>query len=416
MPRSKIIFVLTGSIACYQACEVIHRLLQSGHTVRVVATPAALRFVGRATLEGLTGWSVLEQIWAMGEAIDHLHLAKWADAVVVCPATADTVIRLCDHGGDDLLAHLFAVHSDTKPWVIASAMPAEIWHESALTRAAAKLRRRGVRLIPPPDNASSVTAVSEELMAPPAAIVRELETALARPARRLRLLLTGGCPAETLGGLRLLADTDAGALGTELADALARAGHDVLLLCTREFAPATPGGEHHCYATLEQLDELLGAVLDAQDFDAVLHAAAISDFSLEPPRDESSRVADFPGCHRIDCATVQLRRHTREVERLRTWSHHPLMRVIAFNLLHDTSEAAALKSVDRLFEHAAVDGVVHRDSGKMRSGDFFPLRVFTPGRRSVGASASMAGLVAILEQVITSPRALAAPVACAREK
>src|SRR5689334_558270 len=80
---SKIVFIFTGSIACYKACDAVSKLVQRGHTVRTVATGAALRFVGRATLEGLTRTPVATDLFEEGAALDHINLTRWADAVVV---------------------------------------------------------------------------------------------------------------------------------------------------------------------------------------------------------------------------------------------------------------------------------------------------------------------------------------------
>ena len=95
MSRSpNVLFLLTGSIACFKACAAISRLVQAGVTVQTVATPNALRFVGAATLEGLTGRPVFSDLWSPGRALDHLELARTADLALVCPATANTVNRV----------------------------------------------------------------------------------------------------------------------------------------------------------------------------------------------------------------------------------------------------------------------------------------------------------------------------------
>src|SRR5690606_19759363 len=88
---SRILFILSGSIACYKACEVISQLVQRGHQVRAVATPAALRFVGVATLEGLTREKAATDLFETGRALDHIELTRWAEVVLLCPATANTL-------------------------------------------------------------------------------------------------------------------------------------------------------------------------------------------------------------------------------------------------------------------------------------------------------------------------------------
>ena len=119
MSGSNILFVLSGSIACYKACDAISRLVQRGHRVRPVATGAALRFVGATTLEGLTGEKVATDLFEPGAALDHIQLSRWADATIVCPATAHTLNRAAAGLGDDLAGALLLAHDWAKPLLIA---------------------------------------------------------------------------------------------------------------------------------------------------------------------------------------------------------------------------------------------------------------------------------------------------------
>src|ERR1041385_9245284 len=108
MSRSpNVLFLLSGSIACYKACAVISRLAQAGVTVQTVATPSALRFVGAASLEGLSGRPVFTNLFEEGRALDHIELARAADLALVCPATANTINRLAAGLSDDPIGALF---------------------------------------------------------------------------------------------------------------------------------------------------------------------------------------------------------------------------------------------------------------------------------------------------------------------
>src|SRR4051812_28836342 len=122
MSRGNVLFLLSGSIACYKACTVISRLTQAGVGVQTVATPAALQFVGAATLEGLSGRPVFSDLFAPGRALDHIELARGADLALLCPATANTINRLAAGLADDPVGALFlAWELKDKPWWIAPA-------------------------------------------------------------------------------------------------------------------------------------------------------------------------------------------------------------------------------------------------------------------------------------------------------
>lgn len=153
MSRSpNVLFLLSGSIACYKACTVISRLAQAGVTVQTAATPSALRFVGAATLEGLSGRPVFSDLWEPGRALDHIELARAADLALVCPATANTVNRFAAGLGDDPLGALFlAWELKQKPWWIAPAMNHRMWEHPATTASLEKLRTWGVRVLDPID-------------------------------------------------------------------------------------------------------------------------------------------------------------------------------------------------------------------------------------------------------------------------
>lgn len=150
--NANVLFLLSGSIACYKACTAISRLAQAGVTVQTVATAAALRFVGAATLEGLSGRPVFTDAFEPGRALDHIELARAADLALVCPATANTINRLASGLGDDPVGTLFlAWELKQKPWLIAPAMNAMMWEHPATTASLAKLRDWGVRVLDPVD-------------------------------------------------------------------------------------------------------------------------------------------------------------------------------------------------------------------------------------------------------------------------
>lgn len=179
MSQGNVLFLLTGSIACYKACTVVSRLTQAGVTVQTVATPAALRFVGAATLEGLSGRPVFTDLWEGGRALDHIELARAADLALVCPATAHTVNRLAAGLADDPVGALFlAWELDQKPWWIAPAMNHRMWEHPATVAALAKLRGWGVQVLDPVDGPHACGEDGAGRLAEPEDIAAEVIAAL----------------------------------------------------------------------------------------------------------------------------------------------------------------------------------------------------------------------------------------------
>lgn len=181
--EAKLLFLLTGSIACFKACELISRLARRGIAVQTVASAGALRFVGAATLEGLTGRPPFTDLYETGRAMDHINLARWADAAIVCPATANSLNRLAAGLADDASGTLFLAWELTKkPWLIAPAMNATMWDHPATRASRQKLAEHGARLLPVGDGRLACGETGEGRLLEVADIEAELLQVLGVPA------------------------------------------------------------------------------------------------------------------------------------------------------------------------------------------------------------------------------------------
>lgn len=144
-----ILFQLTGSIACFKACDLVSRLAKRGFAVQTVASAGALKFIGAATLEGLTGRPPFTDLYEAGRTMDHIRLARWADLALLCPATANSMNRLAAGLADDAIGSLFlAWEIGSKPYLIAPAMNATMWDHPATRAAREKLAGYGAKLLP----------------------------------------------------------------------------------------------------------------------------------------------------------------------------------------------------------------------------------------------------------------------------
>ncbi len=177
MPR--LLFALTGSIACYKACHALSRLVQAGIEVQTIATPAALRFIGPATLEGLTGRPPMLDLWEPGRAMDHIELARWADLALVCPATANTLARLAHGLADDALGSLFlAWELKRKSWWMAPAMNHAMLAHPATQANLATLQTMGVRILPTAEGPQACGEIGAGRLLEPDDLVVEVLAAL----------------------------------------------------------------------------------------------------------------------------------------------------------------------------------------------------------------------------------------------
>lgn len=378
MSGSNFLVIFTGSIAAYKGCEVVSQLVQRGHRVRCVTTPSALKFIGPATLEGLTGSAVLSDAFAPGAALEHIALTRWADAVLVCPATANTINRFAAGLADDLAGALFLAHDRAKPWLVAPAMNPAMWKHPATVAAVEKLRGWGVRFIDPAAGRTACGETGEGRLAEPDAIVAATEAALARPARRLRVLVTAGGTAEPVDGVRVLTNTSSGATGTLIATHLARAGHEVVLLRAQNAVAADGPCREETFVTFAQLEAALRRVLAEETFDAVIHAAAVSDYGVDMVVMDDGSAAEGVGKIASGGAPLlKLRSNPRLVDNLRGWSRGPFT-LVAFKLTHGAEAGQAGEAVKKLFAHSGADYVVHNDLSARRVDGVFPADILRP--------------------------------------
>jgi phosphopantothenoylcysteine decarboxylase / phosphopantothenate---cysteine ligase len=400
MSGSKIAFVLTGSIAGYKACEVISRLVQLGHTVRAVASESALKFVGAATLEGLTGQRVLTDIFEPGAALEHIQLTRWADAVVVCPCTANTLNKFASGLADDLVGALFLAHDRTKPFLVAPAMNPAMWQHPATQDSLEKLGRWGVRFISVGEGRTACGEVGEGRLAEPEDVIAAIEASLAKPQRRLRVLVTSGGTSEPVDGVRVLTNTSTGATGSLIAGRMARAGHEVVLLRARH-AERSTGCREELFTSYADLEQALARLLSAEAFDVVIHAAAVSDFSVDEVTVDGRSVSPTGKLPSGMAPVIHLRTNPKLVDRLRAMSSKKELIVVAFKLTRGDEPGA----VTSLFAHSGADMVVHNDLSERSDAEHFPSTIHFRGDAARRRCATRTELADALESLLAASTA-----------
>jgi phosphopantothenoylcysteine decarboxylase/phosphopantothenate--cysteine ligase len=401
---SQILFILSGSIACYKACDAISQLVQRGHRVRAIATKAALNFVGVATLEGLTREKVGTELFEEGAALEHITLARWADVTVVCPATAHTINRMAAGLGDDLAGALLLAHDWAKPLVISPAMNPAMWNHPATAAAVARLREWGARFIAVGSGRTACGEVGEGRLAESEDIVAGIEAAIVRPRHRIRVLVTSGGTAEPVDGVRVLTNTSTGETGALIAEHFARNRHDVLLLRARNARAAGAGCREDTFGSFAQLDAALAAHLGNEAFDVVIHAAAVGDFSIDTV--EIAGVAHPPGNAKLrsDVAPVlRLKRNPKLLDTLRARSRNPAVRVVAFKLTRGASADETRSAVQALFASGEVDFVVHNDlTARPENGGAFPAEIWGADGTVLERCGDRRAIAIALERLVTA--------------
>ncbi len=275
----KIVLGVTGSIAAYKAPMLMRRLIEAGARVRVVMTPSASEFIGAAVFRGL-GADVYTGMWD-GEGETHVALSEWADAVVVAPATADTLARIRQGRADDLLAA--TVLCSDKKVILAPAMHPSMWSNAATADNVRVLKERGLRFLGPVRGVVASGAQGVGRMEEPEAIAVSVARLLDTKQRSLqgkRIVVTAGPTREPIDPVRSLTNLSSGKMGYAIAAVALDQGAEVVLITGPVSLSAPPGAEVVYVETALQmqraLDEQLGDGLDRAD--ALVMAAAVADF------------------------------------------------------------------------------------------------------------------------------------------
>ncbi|MFD7654907.1 bifunctional phosphopantothenoylcysteine decarboxylase/phosphopantothenate--cysteine ligase CoaBC [Actinosynnema sp. NPDC059797] len=279
--RPRIVLGVGGGIAAYKACEVLRRLTESGHSVRVVPTDGALKFVGAATFEALSGQPVQAGVFEDVPSVPHVKLGQTADLVVVAPATANLIAKAAHGLADDLLTNTLL--TARCPVLLVPAMHTEMWEHPATRANVALLRSRGVVVAEPASGRLTGKDTGKGRLPEPAEIVDLARLLLARPDALPRdlegrhVVVSAGGTREPLDPVRYLGNRSSGRQGYALARVAAQRGARVTLVAAHTADLATPAGAD--LVRVGSAEELRAAMRSAAETaDVLVMAAAVADF------------------------------------------------------------------------------------------------------------------------------------------
>ncbi|MDX6389454.1 MAG: phosphopantothenoylcysteine decarboxylase / phosphopantothenate---cysteine ligase [Streptosporangiaceae bacterium] len=278
---ARIVLGVGAGIAAYKACELLRRLTEAGHQVRVVPTRDSLRFVGAATWAALSGQPATPDAWDDVHEVPHVRLGQSADLVLVAPATADLLARAAAGMADDLLAAILL--TARCPVVFAPAMHTEMWEHPATQANVSTLRGRGCLVLEPAAGRLTGSDSGPGRLPEPAELYEVAIRVLARGAGGLRpdlagrrVVVSAGGTREELDPVRFLGNWSSGRQGYALARTAAARGADVTLVAANVDL-ADPAGARVVRVT--SACQMREAVMSAaQDADAVVMAAAVADY------------------------------------------------------------------------------------------------------------------------------------------
>jgi phosphopantothenoylcysteine decarboxylase/phosphopantothenate--cysteine ligase len=281
MTRKRVVVGVAGGIAAYKACSVVRQLAEAGHEVRVVPTESALRFVGAATFEALSGHPVRTGVFEDVSEVPHVRIGQEADLVVIAPATADLLARAVAGRADDLLtATLLTARC---PVLFAPAMHTEMWLHPATRDNVATLRQRGAVVLEPAsgrltgrDSGPGRLPEPEEIAAF-AQLLLERSDAMPFDLAGVKVLVTAGGTREPLDPVRFLGNRSSGKQGYAVARVAAQRGADVTLIAGNTAGLTDPAGVEVVHiGSAAQLRDAVSK--HAPEANVLVMAAAVADF------------------------------------------------------------------------------------------------------------------------------------------
>jgi phosphopantothenoylcysteine decarboxylase/phosphopantothenate--cysteine ligase len=287
----RVLLCVTGGVAAYKSAYLARRLVEAKAAVRVELTESALEFIGAQTFAAITGERPVTALFGADLGSPHTELARWADLVIVAPATAATLGRIANGISEDLVsATLIAT---TAPVLLAPAMHTEMWEHPAVSRNMETLRGFGYHIVGPEigplaggDTGLGRVAEPEEIMAAAGDI-------LAGEGKGRRVLVTAGGTREPVDPVRYLGNRSSGKMGHAIADAAVRRGYDVTLVTTAGI-PSHPAVKS---IRVETAEEMLAAVTGVEP-DIAIMAAAVADF--RPKTTSESKIPRADGLASIE--------------------------------------------------------------------------------------------------------------------
>lgn len=362
MLKYNILIKITGSIAAYKTAYLISKLMQAGFQLEVVVTKSALQFIGIATLEGLIHKPIYTDVFEPGKMMSHIELTKWADLTIVVPADANTISKFSNGIADNLVTSLFLAHDQKKPYLIAPAMNTSMFKHPATQESMKKLSQWGIEILPTDKGYLACGDSGEGKMLEPDKIFGIICNHLNRTeSNEHKVLITGGGTIENIDGMRNISNMSSGRTAIKIAEHFYINGAEVTLLLSE--SAITPKLDMNIlyYNSFSSLEAQLKSELAFNEYDIVIHLAAISDYS--PTSIEvNGVVTKLPLNKKLDSSSESFKiifsKNIKLVNSIKAWSKNINTKIIAFKLLDSTDDKRKDMELGKLFKNSDANAIV----------------------------------------------------------
>ena len=278
--NKKILLIICGGIAAYKGLEIIRLLKKNGATIKTILTKSGAKFVTPLSITSLSQSKVYQDLFSIEDEVemDHISLSRWADLILIAPATANTISKLANGNSDDL-ASTVALASNKKIF-IAPAMNVRMWDHQSTKQNIDKLKTYQYRLIGPEIGDMACGEYGEGKMSEPKEIINELESYFEnlKINNKLKAIVTAGPTNEYIDPIRFITNKSSGKQGYEIAKSLSKKGFDTTLVSGPTNLEIN---ENINLIKVETAEEMFQATLNSLPADVAVFSAAVGDYKLK---------------------------------------------------------------------------------------------------------------------------------------
>ncbi|MBI5662334.1 MAG: bifunctional phosphopantothenoylcysteine decarboxylase/phosphopantothenate--cysteine ligase CoaBC [Ignavibacterium album] len=363
MSKYKILFQITGSIAAYKSAYLISKLVQNDFDVQTIATSSALKFIGQATLEGLTSKPVLTDQFQTGHMMAHINLIKWADIIVLAPASANTINKMANGIADNLITSLFLAYDFDKPYLIAPAMNTNMFRHPATQSSIMKLKSWGLQILPVQSGYLACGDYGSGKMLEPDMIFEHIIASInnVKTDRGKKVLITSGATREKIDEVRFISNISTGKTASTIANHLIKQGASVIFLHSQGSILPEFNCELIEFVSYAELKKKLFNLIESEDFDFVIHCAAVSDYFVDKIEYENSFMNSGENL-KIPSKLGSLKLHLAPTEKLsdkiKNLSRNKKVRLVSFKYSGSENPEDSLSEANDLLVKSDSDFVV----------------------------------------------------------
>lgn len=361
----KILLILTGSISIYKIADLVSKLKKLNFELRVVMSQGATKFIQPILFEGLCEHKVFHSLWTEEEAMNHIALNRWADLVLVAPASANFIAKAANGITSDLASSLVSSHDFTKPFLFAPAMNSSMFAHPATQKNLEQLKSWGYEVLPSPSGLMACGEQGFGRLLEPDDLILFIQKALNKKHlfARKKILITAGGTSVPIDAVRKITNTSTGRTGGLIANEAFKLGHQVTLVTANLNLVSQSLQSHiicHTFFSPDDLENLLFNLLSKEKYDLIIHLAAISDFDLKEGNTEQKITS-------TQSLSLNLVPRAKTISKLRKWAPHS--KLIGFKLTYKLDSQSALDKVNKLFQDSAADFIVHNALENINNND-----------------------------------------------